>query len=115
MQALQVRLLRVLQSKEFGRAGGMTSVKVDVRVIAATHRDLEVMIKRNEFREDLLFRLNVFPIAIPPLEQFPRNRRFKVRSSYPRFSGRTRGQKKAFPIRKPRKRQHSLEYGFPRS
>jgi transcriptional regulator with GAF, ATPase, and Fis domain len=65
----QVRLLRVLQSKEFERVGGTTSVRADIRVIAATHRDLETMVKKNEFREDLWFRLNVFPIPLPPLRE----------------------------------------------
>lgn len=65
----QVRLLRVLQSKDFERVGGAATVKVDIRVIAATHRDLEAMVKKNEFREDLWFRLNVFPIPLPPLRE----------------------------------------------
>ncbi|MCB1643825.1 MAG: sigma 54-interacting transcriptional regulator [Pseudomonadales bacterium] len=63
----QVRLLRVLQHKEFERVGGDGSLEVDVRVIAATHRNLEEMVRRGEFREDLWFRLNVFPLLIPPL------------------------------------------------
>jgi formate hydrogenlyase transcriptional activator len=65
----QVRLLRVLQSKEFERVGGTTSITVDIRIVAATNRDLEAMVKKNEFREDLWFRLNVFPIPLPPLRQ----------------------------------------------
>ncbi len=63
----QVRLLRVLQNKEVERVGGSSSIPVDVRIIAATHRNLEDMIKSNQFREDLWFRINVFPIIIPPL------------------------------------------------
>jgi len=63
----QVRLLRVLQEKEIERVGGTEQIKVDIRVIAATHRDLEAMITEGKFRDDLYFRLNVFPIAIPPL------------------------------------------------
>jgi transcriptional regulator with GAF, ATPase, and Fis domain len=63
----QVRLLRVLQEKEIDRVGGTQSIAVDIRVIAATHRDLQSMIRRNRFREDLFFRLQVFPIFIPPL------------------------------------------------
>ena len=63
----QVRLLRVLQEKEIERVGGSELVKVDIRVIAATHRDLEAMIRDGKFREDLYFRLMVFPIEIPPL------------------------------------------------
>jgi formate hydrogenlyase transcriptional activator len=65
----QVRLLRVLQSKEFERVGGSSSITVDIRVIAATNRNLEAMVKRREFREDLWFRLNVFPITVPPLRE----------------------------------------------
>jgi transcriptional regulator with GAF, ATPase, and Fis domain len=63
----QVKLLRVLQEKEFERLGGDHTVEVDVRVIAATHRDLEAMVADGRFRQDLWFRLNVFPIRIPPL------------------------------------------------
>ena len=65
----QVRLLRVLQEKEIDRLGGREPVKVDIRVIAATHRSLENMVAAGTFREDLYFRLKVFPIAIPPLRQ----------------------------------------------
>lgn len=63
----QVRLLRVLQEKEIERVGGTQALSVDIRVIAATHRDLQSMIQENRFREDLFFRLQVFPIFIPPL------------------------------------------------
>jgi len=65
----QVRMLRVLQSKEIERVGGSESIRVDIRIIAATHRNLEEMVKANQFREDLRFRLNVFPINIPPLRE----------------------------------------------
>ncbi len=65
----QVRLLRVLQTKEIERVGGTTSIPVDVRIISATHRNLEEMVASGRFREDLWFRLNVFPIMIPPLRQ----------------------------------------------
>jgi transcriptional regulator with GAF, ATPase, and Fis domain len=63
----QVRLLRVLQNREINRVGGTRPVPVDVRIITATHRNLEEMIKARQFREDLWFRLNIFPITIPPL------------------------------------------------
>lgn len=63
----QVRLLQVLQNKEIERVGGVKTIPLDVRVIAATNRDLEKMVHEGEFREDLWFRLNVFPINIPPL------------------------------------------------
>jgi transcriptional regulator with GAF, ATPase, and Fis domain len=63
----QIRLLRVLQEKEIERVGGTKSVKVNIRVIAATHRNLEARVEAERFREDLYFRLRVFPIKIPPL------------------------------------------------
>ena len=64
---MQVKLLRVLQERCFERVGGNTTIRVDVRVIAATHRDLETMINDKSFREDLYYRLNVFPIEMPAL------------------------------------------------
>ncbi len=64
---IQVRLLRVLQEKEIERVGGTEPIKLDIRIIAATHRDLESMVTQGKFREDLYFRLQVFPITIPPL------------------------------------------------
>ncbi len=64
---LQVKLLRVLQQREIERLGGTNPIAVDVRVIAATHKDLYKMVLNGEFREDLFFRLNVIPIIIPPL------------------------------------------------
>ena len=67
--SLQVKLLRVLQEKEFQRLGGSETLKADVRIIAATNRNLEEMIVKNEFREDLYYRLNVFPLFIPPLRE----------------------------------------------
>ena len=65
----QVRMLRVLQYKEIERVGGTNTISVDIRLIAATNRNLEEMVKTKQFREDLWFRLNVFPIRIPPLRE----------------------------------------------
>ena len=73
---VQVKLLRVLQEREFERVGGQETIRVDVRVVSATHRDLETLIAEGKFREDLYYRLNVFPIHLPPLrdrlEDLPR-------------------------------------------
>ena len=63
----QVRLLRVLQEKEIERVGATETTHVDIRVIAATHRNLDGLVSMGRFRQDLLFRLKVFPIVIPPL------------------------------------------------
>ena len=65
----QVRLLKVLQSKEIERVGGVKTIPLDIRIIAATNRNLQEMVSTKQFREDLWFRLNVFPIWIPPLRE----------------------------------------------
>ena len=66
---MQVKLLRVLQERTYERIGGTRTIKADVRIIAATHRHLEELIKEGKFREDLYYRLNVFPIEMPPLRE----------------------------------------------
>jgi nitrogen regulation protein NR(I) len=65
--SLQVKILRVLQEREFERVGGMKTIKADVRILAATNKDLENATKEGKFREDLLYRLNVIPLHLPPL------------------------------------------------
>jgi formate hydrogenlyase transcriptional activator len=85
---LQVKLLRVLQEQEFERLGGTRTIRVDVRVVAATHRDLVRMIEDQTFRSDLYYRLNVFPIAVPPLRARPEDVPLLVRHFVQKFAQR---------------------------
>ena len=65
----QAKLLRAIQEKEIVRVGGVTPIKVNTRIVAATNRDLAEMVRNGSFREDLYYRLNVYPITVPPLRQ----------------------------------------------
>ena len=67
--AQQAKLLRLIESSTFRRVGGVETLRADFRLVAATHRDLRAMVARGEFREDLYYRLNVFPIRVPPLRE----------------------------------------------
>ncbi len=85
---LQPKLLRVLQEREFERLGSTVTRKVNVRVVAATHRYLEEMIREKQFRSDLYYRLNVFPICIPPLRERPEDIPLLVRYFVDEFARR---------------------------
>ena len=78
---LQAKLLRALQEMEFYRVGGRETVKIDVRIIAATNQDLEKMVEEKKFRDDLLFRLNVVTVTIPPLRERKKTFRFFATTS----------------------------------
>lgn len=83
---LQIKLLRVIQHHEFERLGSSNTIKVDVRVVATTNRDLEEEVRRGRFRQDLYYRLNVFPITVPPLRQRQEDIPLMVQAFVERYS-----------------------------
>ncbi|MCA9473974.1 MAG: sigma 54-interacting transcriptional regulator, partial [Nitrospira sp.] len=85
---LQSKLLRVLQEKEFERLGSTRTIRVDVRLVAATNRDLEEMVEANQFRNDLYYRLNVFPVTVPSLRDRPEDIPVLVRYFTQRYATR---------------------------
>ncbi|HEY2120206.1 MAG TPA: sigma 54-interacting transcriptional regulator [Candidatus Acidoferrum sp.] len=94
---IQPKLLRALQEREFERLGSTQTKKVDVRLIAATNRDLEKMIENREFRSDLYYRLNVFPIRIPPLRERPEDIPLLVRYFTQKYGRRMEKQIESIP------------------
>lgn len=94
---LQPKLLRAVQEHEFERLGSTKTIQVNVRVITATHRDLSAMIRNNQFREDLFYRLNVFPIEIPPLRERREDIPLLIHYFVSRFSRRMQRHIKSIP------------------
>lgn len=94
---LQPKLLRAVQEQEFERLGSARTIHVDVRMIAATHRDLPAMIREQKFREDLFYRFNVFPIEIPPLRERREDIPLLVNYFVSKLSGRMRKQIRYIP------------------
>ena len=106
----QVKLLRVLQEQEFERLGGVRAIKTDVRLVAATNRDLEVEVAEGRFRPDLFYRLNVFPVRIPALRERPDDIPLLVRHFLAHFQ-----RKLAKPLRgvTPGSMDRLMEYAWP--
>jgi len=107
---VQAKLLRVLQEHEFERVGGTETLRVDVRVIAATNRDLDTAVATGTFRQDLYYRLNVFPIAVPPLRERPDDIPLLVHYFLARYAAKIGRKITRVP---PEAMRHLLVYGWP--
>jgi len=108
--AFQVKLLRVLQEEEFERVGGTKTIKVDVRVIATTNKNLKQLVKEGKFREDLYYRLNVLPIYLPPLRERKKDILLLVRHFVEKYARRNTSK-----IKPPSKRclEMMMQYSWP--
>src|SRR5207245_4034320 len=108
--ALQAKILRALEEKRFERVGGTVPLQVDVRVVAATNRNLKAAVAARQFREDLYFRLSVFPITIPPLRERPNDITLLARHFIDRFC---RDLNKKPLVLAPSAEQELCAYGWP--
>src|SRR5215475_12129320 len=107
--SMQAKLLRALQEKEIMRVGAQKPLRVDVRVLAATNRDLEVMVKENHFREDLYYRLNIIPMDVPPL----RNRRDDIPVLIDHFLAKHQGANRQVVGLTPAARKLVMNFAWP--
>jgi len=108
--SVQVKLLRVLQEQEFERVGGAETIRVDVRIIAATHRNLPELMREGKFREDLYYRLNVIPIHLPPLRERKSDIALLVEYLLERFAAKGKGTATALS---PRSLSLLLDHDWP--